>query len=97
MATMTLLRQKNLAADILSASEGLDTFWYSLHVKEENAKKKAATLNVVLKGTGAKALVDFARNFNFSGKDWGVVIKGLTKGPWLKIVKKYKLEGYDYD
>ena len=59
---------------------------------KKKAEKKANSINKVLKDTGAEAKIEFARNYNNRGKDWGVVIIGFTTNVYDKLEFKIKEE-----
>ncbi len=98
---MTSIKQEQgIAEDILSEERNDydgSHFWFgSLFDKKENALKEVDKINKVLAGTGVKANLEFARNFNPRGKDWGISIGGVTLTSGKKLAKKHNLKFEDY-
>ena len=82
---------KKIAKKIIELSEGADVFWFGLHKNKTLAKKKVERLNTILRGTGAKAKIEFARNYNRRGYDWGSIITNFTISAENKLKKKFNL------
>ena len=74
---------------IIEKSDSNDTFWYSLHWKQSKANKTIKKLNQILRGTGAKANLEHARNFNLRSIEWGVMVRGFTSTAQRKLEKKF--------
>jgi hypothetical protein len=79
---------ERIALDEQNPMDGT-SFWYGLHGSKEIAEKKVQKVNEVLAGTGAHAQIEFARNYNFQGKDWGSIIIGYDQVADEKLRKKY--------
>jgi hypothetical protein len=83
--------EKILAENIINDERSdQESFWFgTLNRTKEGAQKQADRINQVLAGTGAKADIEFARNYNNQGMDWGISIRNYTKEADAKLIKKY--------
>ena len=87
---------KGLAEDILNDERNFrdgSGFWWSLHRKEDKAQDEVDELNKVLEGTGSLAMIQIARNYNFYGIEYGVIIDKFTKKSAEILKKKYAIKG----
>lgn len=78
------MNREKLAGDILVAFENsglgyIGSFWFSLHRKKPRAEETVRNINLLVEDTETKAEIEFARNFNPNGCDWGVIITGLNE------------------
>jgi len=80
---------KNLVYDVLDRSEGAEDFWFGLYRSKEKAEQVAKKLNQLFKGTGVRARVEFARNYNPFSIPWGVFIYGLTEKRGEALLNKW--------
>ena len=87
---------KHMAEDILYNENNMfdkSAFWHGgLHWKKPIAEAEVAYNNKLLKGTGASAHLEFARNFNPRGIDWGISIRGFDEKTESQLKKKYGIE-----
>lgn len=95
MNTMkTKEKLKDLADEILTSENNFrdkSVFWFSTHVTESAAKKKARLLNdLILRSSGAKA--GYQLDVNYGGRGFGVYIKNFSQESGIKLAKKFKIK-----